>query len=281
MKLILSLSFVLSFSILYGCANTSQVVYQDPMPLREQKEPVLFIEEVRKSPVEVFAASKTVHSEENIYYFQNYGGGGLIFGLALIPIGPVINAAMIQSKTSREAEAITGALDIDLSTALAKAVGDTSGEAHAENGIHLSPHIMIVKGSKGRLNFIAVVDAREGDWRGRYSRHLSLHSSLDELAQGLSETRKAELQASIEEGFEDAVALFLQDARGELKPVRDITFYSEKVMPRFRVPLKGRLYAETDESVTILGPGSLSSPPMLLGTGYQIFDKADCEVKDS
>jgi len=72
--------------------------------------------------------------------------------------------------------------------------------------------------------------------------------------------------------------MFERDISGALTPVKDITFYSESISPRFKMPVFAKLIEDTKDEVVVLGPGDSDQFNLFLASGYHKIRKDKSEI---
>lgn len=265
---------------LTACAS-GQIRHQDPAPRAGTTSAFSVNREVR-DPSLVFASAKSISSTAPIYYFQNFGGGGVGVGLLLGPIGAAANAGMIASKTNDEAAALNGKLGVVPTDIAARALASRRGfrQVADSSGLVVSPYVMVVKGEGEMLHFATTLDVASGGWQGRYTYHLPMPLSLSSVTAGLDAQATAQLSQSLEQGFARAAALLEQDLNGGLVAQRDVTFYTESLSPRFKLPVFAKLVSENADTVVVLGPGGADQLAMILSSGYHEVSRNSAEISN-
>ncbi|MET1080713.1 MAG: hypothetical protein ABWY06_22105 [Pseudomonas sp.] len=229
----------------------------------------------------ILSRSKTIHSSAPIYYYQNFGGGGVAVGLMFGPMGVLGNMAMIDANTRNDAEALAGKIapnPIHMTQALALLSPNLTPAGTTAEGFQLSPYLMIVKGENDMLHFTTSIEATAGHWIGRYSSHIDFKRSLKQVTAGLDSSEAELLKASMEDGFKQALALFERDAAGELVATQEITLYTESLSPRFNNALLVKRVQEDEANITVLGLGAAETFPDLLSSGYHRLRKSESRI---
>ena len=270
---------ILAAMLISGCANNLR--FQDSPPATQNESINYSINSTIKSESEIFSQARTITPTSPIYYYQNYGGGGVIVGALFGPIGVLTNMAMINSNTDNDIAALSGKISLDPIEITKQAI--TQNEKFVEskspaNDFLISPYIIIVKGDNESLHFSSVVDVASGAWKGRYSYHLASRLPLSKLTSGLSPAEASKIKADIEHGFQQALALFESDIAGTLQPMKEISFYSEPVSPRIKMIVPAKLIKDENNEVVVLGPGGADQFSFILSSGYHKLRKSDADI---
>ncbi|OFW88766.1 MAG: hypothetical protein A3B66_02585 [Alphaproteobacteria bacterium RIFCSPHIGHO2_02_FULL_46_13] len=275
------LAALLMSAALTGCGGN--VKFQDRPPALLNNEVEYSIISTVRSETDIFAQAKNINKSVPIYYFQNFGGGGAGLGLLLGPIGVAANYAMISSNTDNDAAALAGKISLsptDITGAVLEDNNKFVQRTDSTTGFLMSPYLMIVKGDNDMLQFTTTLDVASGTWKGRYSYHLDFKRPLNAVAAGLDQTDLDLMKRSMEHGFKEALAMFESDISGTLAPVKDITFYSESVSPRFKMPVIAKLVEDVNNEVIVLGPGGSDQFNLILSSGYHKLRKNESEISN-
>lgn len=269
---------IIALSLLTGCAGN--IRFQDSAPRPQAGLVEYSVKRDIRAPEKAFSGAKSIGSNSQIYYFQNFGGGGMGVGLLLGPIGVAANAGMIASKTNEEASFLKDKLAINPAELVSKVMSANSNLKQSDNGsgFELFPYVLIVKGENNQLHFTTTLDAVSGPWKGRYSYHIESTYPLASIKNGLNSSQYEQLSKDIEHGFNEASALFERDIKGQLSPIRDVTFYSEPTSPRIKMPVFAKLVAEENNEVIVLGPGGTDQLNLILASGYHKLSKSHSEI---
>lgn len=281
MKHINTLGGLLISAVLFGCGGN--VRYQDNPPSPHNNAVEYSINSVTRNETEIFSQAKIINTSEPVYYFQNFGGGGAGLGLLLGPVGVAANYAMITSNTTSDAASLSGKINVD-PTAIAESVLSQNSTfvptTDSTKSFLISPYLMIVKGDNDTLKFTTTLDVSSRTWKGRYSYHLDFKRPFDKVASGLNHTDSEALKTSMKHGFTQALAMFERDISGSLAPMKDITFYTESISPRFKMPVLAKLIEDTNDEVIVLGPGGSDQLNFSLSSGYHKLRKNESQISN-
>ncbi|USH05158.1 hypothetical protein K6Q96_18225 [Grimontia kaedaensis] len=250
-------------SVLSGCAS---VKYQSSPPITTNK----VTHEVGYSELLNQTNHTLMHLNENkdIYYQQNFGGGGVGVGLLLGPIGVAANIAAIKSNTEEDVEALKGKITIDPKDIFKKA-SEKSGlelSTNTSNSISVSPYIYVSKTDDeqlllGSAMIVETAPGEKGNWIGKYMYQTPVKVSKKSISDGVDDVEFKLFEESLSKGFEELIALYMEDRKGALTTQNPITFVSDFVSPRLKMEMLGELVPSKDARVNIRTVGAVYSLP--------------------
>ncbi|PAJ71730.1 hypothetical protein CJF42_25155 [Pseudoalteromonas sp. NBT06-2] len=250
-------------SVLSGCAS---VKYQSSPPVTTNKA----THEVGYSELLNQTNHTLMHLNENkdIFYQQNFGGGGVGVGLLLGPIGVAANIAAIKSNTEEDVEALKGKITIDPKDIFKKASekGGLELSINTSNSISVSPYIYVSKTDDeqlllGSAMIVETAAGQKENWIGKYMYQTPVKVSKESISDGVDDVEFKLFEKSLSKGFEELIALYMEDRKGALTTQNPITFVSDFVSPRFKVEMVGDLVPSKDARVNIRTVGAVYSLP--------------------
>ncbi|MBM7072901.1 hypothetical protein JQC92_12810 [Shewanella sp. 202IG2-18] len=246
-----------------GCAS---VKYQSPPPQSTNKVQ----HEIYKSPLlaETSHVLKHINSDEDILYYQTFGGGGVGVGLLLGPIGVAANIAAINSNTEEDVKLLKGKINLSPVTLFKKASvkNDFSLSSNAVDSIKVTPYLYVSKTDSEQLLFASAIlvetlPGSKNNWVGKYMYQTQLKIPKSDIADGINDEELKMLTDNFEQGMQEVIKLYSSDRRGLLKTEQPITFISDFVSPRFKLELLGEKAPTTNQREVIRTVGGIYSLP--------------------
>lgn len=206
---------------------------------------------------------KNFPNNKAMVYHQESGGGGVAVGVLLGPIGTAANIAMINSRTNGDMEKIGGKYDYDVFGNFEKIARQQSslGEAITKGKtVGLAPRLVFVKNDDDdnvMMGCTLIVDQRELDAAAGFDNYIvqtTVKLPFDEFVQGVSETRKSEMDNSAHACLEEVAKLYLNDIGGKYLPDEkspSFALSSKYLTPRITIPLWVKSVSSDEEKVIL------------------------------
>lgn len=277
-RLLMLVAMLTTFSSAVAAPKTN---YLPAAPRMESGKYFLVVNNVVRPAADVFSLALPVSTEKPVYYFQNYGGGGIGLFLVTGPLGAVANGVMVKSKLKSEASALSSKIEIDPVAVVSTAVHKNGlSENDSGSGIHLYPFVIVVKGHDKKLHIALVIDVDGDSWAGRYTYHIKDSLPYADLVAGLSEEQRTNLSENLSEAAEKVVGLLKRDVESGLPKNKEQIIYSESISPRTKFKYQAALVEDYGGDVVY----SVSIPEKafksVLASGYHIFEKTQVIAKD-
>lgn len=207
--------------------------------------------------------TKHLDKEQNILYFQNYGGS-LGLGLLLGPLGVAANVGIIESNTKKDVEQLRDKISVrptDIFSEVAKREGlDLSSVAETAQKPKVTPYLYVSKtdGETLLLSSSLLVEQGEGTgkWIGKYMYQLPVKYSISELSQ-LSPAATTQLKEAMATGFAQIILNLRAENPEQLAQEKKIIFKSDLLAPNISFDMIGRLISEDNSVVWIRTVGGV------------------------
>lgn len=200
-----------------------------------------------------------LNTDKNILYTQMFGGGGAGVGLMFGALGVAANMAMISSRTSADAEALFGKLDIQPVQALQKAAEQKNiqlGSVGTASDLRLTPYVYIVKTTEYSLSISAAAIYEAGSGApAKYAVQLPGSYSIAQLA-SLDADGMADLQAKVDRGFAQLLGFVAEEGNTGFAE-QSTRFRSSFMSPRHEFELQGTLVGQEDDLTWIRTVGGV------------------------
>lgn len=200
--------------------------------------------------------------DDSTFYVQA-GGGSLLTGLLLGPIGVAINAHNVAKRSEREAAA-AGAAGNGLGPVLQGVFAEYNTGAGSGPAAKIAPYIVYVRPKKGesvypRLSF----DVEYAGWSGRYSYHFA-PMSLAEFQAGRDAAQSEALAAELVRAGQALLRVFNAEAQHRVGPVQQVRLGSWALNPLFEAGLPMGVRGEFEGRSVVVGQGTPGDHKALL-----------------
>lgn len=200
--------------------------------------------------------TKPMNAEQDIIYFQNFGGGGAAVGLLLGPFGVAANIAAINSNTEDDVKAMSGQLKLQPVQLFKDAAYARQFDLAGKAALTVSPFVYVSKTENEQLYLASALIVENNltgkeKWVGRYFYQTELKVAKSTIIDGLSAEELANFNAALRNGFEQAIELFEKDNAGQLLSQNEVTVSSDFLSPRFALEQFGQQVAADNDRVNV------------------------------
>lgn len=221
---------------------------------------------IGEKPVEIkriYVKAEPLGNDTTLY--AQVGGGSLVAGLLLGPLGAAANSAAVRERTQKQAQALGENRFFDPRPVLEQALITSGLSGESGMAIQVTPFILYVRPKKSDdVERRLTIEIRCEGWVGRYSYHLAAipHAQLE---QAPTEQEVELLRNHFTDATMQLLALFKADLANELPPPNNFVIESWQLNPFFKGGIPQGMRGQWGGRQVVVGQGDIEAPKAFLG----------------